>query len=92
MDVDLEEGDDDVVEEALLGRYTFTRSRYWALSQRATFGRYAGLYTPAKKGPSYQKEVRRMTEASWSNLHPGRLPANFSQSEATFAFRSLMTS
>ena len=43
MVVDLEDGEDVVVEEALLGRYTFTGSRFWALSQRATFGRYAGL-------------------------------------------------
>ena len=86
MVMDLEDGEDVVVEEALLGHHTshkkpllgiITKSHYRAL--RWT------LYT-SKKGTSYQKEVRRMTEASWSNLHPGRLPANFSQSEATFLF------
>ena len=84
MVVDLEDGEDVVVEEALLGRYTFTRSRFWALSQRATFGRYAGLYTPAKKGPSYQKEVRQLTKASWPNFVPRAASRLFSQSENTF--------
>ena len=59
MVVDLEDGEEDVMEEALLRRCTshkkpllgvITKSHYRAL--RWT------LYT-SKKGPSYQKEVRQ---------------------------------
>ena len=57
---DLEDGEDVVVEEALLGRHTSHKKplfrRYHKL---ATFGRYAGLSNTSKKGPSYLKEVRR---------------------------------
>ena len=84
MVVDLEDGKDDVVEEALLGHHTshkkplsgiITKSHFWAL--RWT------LYT-SKKGPSYQKEVRRMTKASWPNFVPRAASRHFSQSENTF--------
>ena len=87
MDLVVGEVDGDVVvEETLHGYHTShniasfrrnTRSHFWALALDLT---------PARKGPSYQKGVRPLTEASWSNLHHGRLPANFGQSEATFLF------
>ena len=39
-----------------------------------------------RMGPSYQKGVRLMTEASWSKLCHGRPATNFGQSGAIFAF------
>ena len=54
-----------------------TKSHYWAL--RWT------LYT-SKKGPSYQKEVRRMTKALWPNFVPRAASWQFQPIRGDFHF------
>ena len=78
---------------ALLGiDSSHTRSALLAVITIATYGRWTFNHQQLNKGPSCLKEFRLTTEASWSNLHHGRPPANFGQSGTTFIFLSLMTS
>ena len=88
MDLQEEEvGGDDVVEEPKLGYYASHRfASFQALHKKPLLGISCWTFHQLRMGPSYQKGVRRMTEAPWSRLHHSRLPANFSQSEATFVF------
>ena len=72
---------------ALLGVDSSHKIGSLAVITNATFGRWNFNHQQLNKGTSYLKEFRLATEASWSNLHHDRLPANFGQSETTFTFR-----
>ena len=88
--MDLEEGevDGDVVVEETRARYRTSHKvcLLQAFHKKPLLGINCWTLHQLTRGPSYQKGVRQLTEASWSNLYHGRLPANFGQSEATFLF------
>ena len=75
MDVDLEDGEEDVVEEALLGHHTSHKKPLLGVSQRATIGRYAGLCTPARKDPPIRRRSDIRLKSCGRIFTPGGLPA-----------------